>query len=67
MIALTIITIVGFAVIVVAGARLGAGSVDSIAEIWVSPTPLDRPRGVQEEDLPRFVFRDSAPSGSAAA
>ena len=25
----------------------------------------DRPRGVQEEDLPRFVFRDEAPAAAA--
>ncbi len=27
----------------------------------ISPLP-DRPQGVQEEDLPRFVFRNPAPS-----
>ncbi len=32
--------------------------------LFMSPRLPDRPRGVQEEDLPRFVFKETAPTAS---
>lgn len=49
----------GFVLILVVGAKLGAGSTDSVHGIFVLPAMPARPRGVQEEDLPPFVFRDA--------
>lgn len=65
---LTIISVLaGFVLIIVVGARLGAGSTDSIAGLFVLPAMPPRPRGVQEEDLPPFVFRDARPNETTAA
>ena len=57
----------GFAFILVVGAKLGAGSTDSVAGLFRLEAMPPRPRGVQEEDLPRFVFRDSKDLASGAA
>ena len=59
--------IAGFAFVIVAAAMLGAGSHDSLADMFVSPTMPARPQGVQESDLPRFIFRDTDGLGASAA
>lgn len=59
--------VAGFACVIVAAAKLGAGSPDSLANLLVMPTMPARPRGVQEDDLPRFNFRDFDRLGSSAA
>ncbi len=64
---LTIGVIAGFALVIVLGAWLGAGSTSSLADLLASPTMPARPRGVQESDLPRFVFRDTSPADTGAA
>jgi hypothetical protein len=52
--------------VIVVGARLGAGSHDSLAGLFASPTMPARPLGVQEPDLPRFFFRDATVDATAA-
>ena len=68
---LTVLTVLaGFAFVIVVGAKLGAGSPESLAGLFVYQDMPDRPRGVQETDLPRFVFRDTPtthPSPARAA
>ncbi len=59
--------IAGFACIVAVGAKLGAGSPNSLTGLFVSPNQPPRPRGVQESDLPPFVFRDTNPIGTGAS
>lgn len=59
--------IAGFAFVIVAAAKLGAGSHDSLVDMLVSPTMPARPQGVQENDLPRFIFRDTDRLGTSAA
>lgn len=57
---LSIVTVIGgFTFFVLLGAWLGAGSHASLAEMLVSSSMPARPRGVQESDLPRFVFGDA--------
>jgi hypothetical protein len=51
----TIAVIVVLGLIVVAGRLLGAGT-DAISGLFPSPGQPEWPRGVQEEDAPRFVF-----------
>lgn len=64
---LTILSVfAGFLFVIVVGAKLGAGSTDSIAGLFVLPAMPPRPRGVQENDLPPFVFRDAKPIGTSA-
>ena len=60
---LTLATVVaGFVFVILAGAMLGTSSLDSFSRLFiVDSTMPDRPRRMQEEDLPRFVFRDAAP------
>ena len=65
----TLFVLAGFAFIFVVGAKLGAGSTDSLAGLFAYEPMPPRPRGVQETELPRFVFRDapvSAVRGTAA-
>lgn len=63
----TISLLAGFALIIVVGAKLGAGSPESLAGLFaLEPMPA-RPRGVQEDDLPRFVFRDLSRRGTSAS
>lgn len=58
----------GFALILVVGAKLGAGTPDSLVGLFVLPDMPARPKGVQEKDLPPFVFRDvPAPRTTTAA
>ena len=53
-----IVSIALFA-LVVAIVRFVAGRTsDWLSAVYGAPTMLPRPRGVQEEDLPAFVFRD---------
>lgn len=56
---LTVVSVfAGFAFVIVVGAKLGAGSPDSLSGMFaLDPMPA-RPQGVQEDDLPRFVFHD---------
>ena len=58
-----IISVVVFASAVVIIARLGGDTADWLADLWIAPTLPDRPLGVQEDDLPPFVFRDARPLG----
>ena len=48
--------IVGFAIVTVAGAKLGAGSHTSLEGLFPAQGASDWPTGVQEADAPRFVF-----------
>ena len=48
--------IVGFALVTVAGAKLGAGSHTSLQGLFPAQGRRDWPTGVQEVDAPRFVF-----------
>jgi len=57
----------GFVFILVVGARLGAGSTDSVIGLFRFEEMPPRPHGVQESDLPRFVFRDSTNVAAGAA
>ncbi len=64
---ITILSVVaGFAFVIVVGAKLGAGS-DSVIGLYRFEQMPPRPRGVQETDLPRFVFRDSKDLAAGAA
>ena len=49
---------------------VAAYGIDFVGNAFVMPTKeAKRPRGVQEEDLPRFVFRDrpwTPPAGTSA-
>jgi hypothetical protein len=59
---LTVISVIaGFALIAVAGARLGAGSTASLAGLFPVQGVRDWPTGVQEADAPHFNL-DGAPS-----
>jgi hypothetical protein len=49
--------IVGFAFIVIAGSRLGAGSHQALAGLFASAGRRDWPTGIQEPDAPRFAVR----------
>lgn len=64
--------IVGFGLLIVAGARLGAGSHLSLAGLFPAQSGNDWPRGVQEPDVPRFAVahadtlrRDPTPASEA--
>jgi hypothetical protein len=56
-----IISIALFASAIVIIAKLGGDSADWLADLWFAPTLPDRPLGVQEDDLPPFVFGDARP------
>jgi hypothetical protein len=47
--------IVGFGILAIAGARLGAGSHTSLVGLFGRPALDDWPHGVQEGDVPRFA------------
>jgi hypothetical protein len=53
-----LISLVVFAFAIVVIAKLGGDAADWLANLWIAPTLPDRPQGVQEEDLPPFVFGD---------
>lgn len=55
----TIAVIVSLGLIVIAGRVLAAGSETTIDELFPRTRQLDWPRGVQEEDVPPFVFSRS--------
>jgi hypothetical protein len=57
----------GFGFILVVGAKLGSGSPDSVVGLFRLEEMPPRPRGVQEDDLPRFSFRDPKDFASGAA
>ena len=46
-----------FLFVVVVGARLGAGSAVMFEGMFAAEIDTERPRGVQETDLPPFRFR----------
>jgi hypothetical protein len=56
---LTIVAIfAGFTLFIVVAAKLGGTMPGSLSDMFaLEPLPA-RPQGVQEDDLPRFVFRD---------
>ncbi|MFL5722704.1 MAG: hypothetical protein ACJ78H_04880 [Chloroflexota bacterium] len=54
---ITLTVVIGFAFILVAGSRLGAGSHHALAGLFPARGGRDWPTGVQEEDGPRFVVR----------
>jgi hypothetical protein len=51
-----LLVIVGFAFLFIAAAKLGAGPQDAFDALFTSPMPPARPRGMQENDLPRFAI-----------
>ena len=51
-----VLVIVGFAYLFIAAVKLGDGPQDSLDALFASPMPPARPRGVQENDLPRFAI-----------
>jgi hypothetical protein len=63
MILASIVSIAMFTVVILTVARLGAGSAEWLANLWSGPMPPPRARGVQEDDLPRFAFRDARRQG----
>lgn len=56
----TVAVIVSLGLIVIAGRVLGAGSETIIEELFSRNRQLEWPRGVQEEDVPRFVFNPAS-------
>ena len=55
----TIALIISLGLTVIVGRQLGAGSETLIEELFPRTRTLEWPRGVQEEDVPRFVFRNA--------
>ena len=51
-----LLVIVGFGYLFMAAAKLGSGPQDAFDALFASPMPPARPRGVQENDLPRLAF-----------
>ncbi len=51
-----LLVIVAFAFLFIAAAKLGAGPQDAFDALFASPMPPARPRGTQENDLPRFAI-----------
>jgi hypothetical protein len=67
-----ITVVVGVGVALVIGLAFRKVRIDVATSPWplamfVNPGMPDRPQGVQEEDLPRFVFRERVPSSEAVA
>ena len=63
-------TVIGFGLIIVAGARMGAGSHLALGGLFPAQGRSDWPQGVQEGDAPRFAVEHSAalrPPASAEA
>jgi len=54
---ITLTLVIGFAFILVAGSRLGAGSHHALAGLFPGQGARDWPIGIQEADAPRFVVR----------
>jgi hypothetical protein len=59
----TVVAAAVFIVMIAAIRWLAGGSADWLGSVWVAPTQPTRARGVQEDDLPPFVFRDPQPAG----
>ena len=57
-----IVSLAVFASAIVIIAKLGGDTADWLANLWFAPTLPDRPLGVQEDDLPPFVFGDPKPA-----
>jgi hypothetical protein len=51
-----VLVVVVFAFLFIAAAKLGSGPQDAFDALFASPMPPVRPRGVQENDLPRFAM-----------
>jgi hypothetical protein len=64
-ISVIVFIVIGYAAAIVAVAKLGAPHADAFAGLFDRSFELGRARGIQETDVPRFVFRDPA-SVSAA-
>ena len=67
MIAATVVILlvfVGAASVVARHLEIESSSSWPYSGLFMSPRLPDRPRGTQEEDLPRFVFRDAPWSGA---
>jgi hypothetical protein len=58
MIFATIATIALFVAFAVVVAKVGGGDTDGMLSVFRAPAMPPRPRGVQEDDLPPFVFKD---------
>lgn len=52
--------IAGFGFVIVAGAKIGAGSHTALVGLFATEGARDWPTGVQEADAPRFVFARSS-------
>jgi hypothetical protein len=57
--------VVGFALVVAIAVAAGrvdveTSSTTSLGTLFMVQRPLDRPRGMQEEDLPPFIFHSEA-------
>jgi len=57
--------VIGYSAAIVAVAKLGAPQADAFAGLFDHSFELGRARGIQETDVPRFVFRDPAPVSAA--
>ena len=65
---LTIVAVVaGFALFIVVAAKLGGAMPDSLSGMFALEQLPARPQGVQEDDLPRFVFHDMPWRASTAS
>jgi hypothetical protein len=53
---ITFAVVIGFGLVILAGRLLGAGTELAIEGLFPPKGQVDWPRGVQQEDLPRFVF-----------
>ena len=53
-----LISLIVFSSVIVIIAKIGGDAADWLANLWIAPTLPDRPQGVQEDDLPPFVFGD---------
>jgi hypothetical protein len=51
-----VLVIIGSAFPFIAAVKLGSGPQDALDALFASPLPPARPRGVQENDLPRFAI-----------
>ena len=53
-----LISLIVFSSVIVIIAKIGGDAADWLANLWIAPTLPDRLQGVQEDDLPPFVFGD---------
>jgi type IV secretory pathway protease TraF len=66
---MVLVAVVLAAALWIAAARVDVATSSSgaLGAFFVSPGMSARPRGVQEEELPRFVFRDRVASPATAS